>query len=227
MLAAVRSYIRRHHIALLALFVALGSTSYAATTLPRNSVGRPQLKAGAVASPEVQDRSLRPRDFAGGLRGRRGPRGADGAPGAPGPAGSPAASMIMGNTDFTPATTPGNVAAFPPSGFTDNGEAPTDSFANLQPTPNAPVVVRDLYGKLAAAPGAAGETNKTRMFRLVAATGQTLLSCLVVADDTDCDSGGQAATLAPGTQLRIEIVNGADTVNPSTGGRWAFRATTP
>ena len=37
-------YIRRHHIALLALFVALGGTSYAAVSLPKESVGTAQLK---------------------------------------------------------------------------------------------------------------------------------------------------------------------------------------
>src|SRR6184192_4136232 len=42
------SYLRRHHIALLALFVALGGTSYAAVALPANSVGVKQIKKSAV-----------------------------------------------------------------------------------------------------------------------------------------------------------------------------------
>jgi hypothetical protein len=37
-------YLKRHHIALLALFIALGGTSYAAISLPANSVGAKQLK---------------------------------------------------------------------------------------------------------------------------------------------------------------------------------------
>jgi hypothetical protein len=70
-------------IALTALFVALGGSSYAALSLPRGSVGTTQLRAGAVTSAKVRDGSLLSRDF------RRGqlPRGAAGATGAQGPAG--------------------------------------------------------------------------------------------------------------------------------------------
>ncbi len=42
------AYLRRHHLAILALFVALGGTSYAATQLPVNSVGTRQIRRGAV-----------------------------------------------------------------------------------------------------------------------------------------------------------------------------------
>ena len=38
----------------LALILALGGTSYAVTSLPRNSVGTKQLKADAVTSSKVQ-----------------------------------------------------------------------------------------------------------------------------------------------------------------------------
>jgi hypothetical protein len=52
------AYLRRHHIGIIALFVALGGTSYAATQLPTNSVGTRQIRAGAVTpaklSPGVQ-----------------------------------------------------------------------------------------------------------------------------------------------------------------------------
>jgi hypothetical protein len=46
-------YIRRHHIALLALFVALGGTSYAAISLPKGSVGTDQLKRASVTTAKV------------------------------------------------------------------------------------------------------------------------------------------------------------------------------
>jgi hypothetical protein len=42
------AYLRRHHIGIIALFVALGGTSYAATQLPANSVGTRQIRTGAV-----------------------------------------------------------------------------------------------------------------------------------------------------------------------------------
>ncbi len=67
----------------LALLVALGGTSYAAISLPANSVGTKQLKANAVVTSKVKDGSLKAVDFAPGQI----PAGSPGAPGAPGPAG--------------------------------------------------------------------------------------------------------------------------------------------
>ena len=85
------AYLRRHHIALLALFVALGGTSYAAAKLPRGSVGNPQLRKSAVTSAKVKDGSLRTRDFRDGVLtpGEVGPAGPQGPPGSAGPAGRP------------------------------------------------------------------------------------------------------------------------------------------
>ena len=91
--------IRRHLsfanvTSLLALVFAMGGTGYA-LTLPRNSVGAKQLRADAVTSAEVKNRSLRASDFARGqlpsgppgamgLTGPAGPQGASGSQGAPG-----------------------------------------------------------------------------------------------------------------------------------------------
>jgi hypothetical protein len=41
-------WLRRNAIALLALFIALGGTSYAALTLPKNSVGARQIRNGSI-----------------------------------------------------------------------------------------------------------------------------------------------------------------------------------
>jgi hypothetical protein len=73
-------------LAFAALLVALGGTSYAAITLPANSVGTKQLKKNAVNSAKVKNRSLRAVDFATGQL-PRGPQGAQGAQGAQGPQG--------------------------------------------------------------------------------------------------------------------------------------------
>lgn len=51
-------FLRRNTIALIALFVALGGTTYAATALPRNSVGPLQLKKNAVTGVKVKNNSL-------------------------------------------------------------------------------------------------------------------------------------------------------------------------
>jgi len=99
MLAKLSSYLRRHHIGLLALFVALSGTAYAAT-LPRNSVGGPQIKSNAVGSAEVKNRALLRRDFKPGQlpRGARGPQGLQGLQG---PAGAPGAPGAAGATNVT------------------------------------------------------------------------------------------------------------------------------
>jgi len=51
-------YFSRHHIALLALFIALGGTSYAAVSLPKGSVGNPQIKDDAVGPGKVRDGAI-------------------------------------------------------------------------------------------------------------------------------------------------------------------------
>src|SRR3954469_12652924 len=78
----------------IAVFLAVGGGAYAAVTLPRNSVGNKQLKAGAVSSAKVRDGSLRARDFATGQLplGARGAQGAQGPQGVPGAAGPPGPS---------------------------------------------------------------------------------------------------------------------------------------
>lgn len=81
--------------ATVALFVALGGSSYAAITLPRNSVGDKQIRAGAVRSSEVKDRSLGLRDLSLSARSTlRGQRGDTGPAGAQGPAGAAAAKYF-------------------------------------------------------------------------------------------------------------------------------------
>jgi hypothetical protein len=85
-------------VAYVALFIALGGTSYAAVKLPKNSVGGTQIKANAVTSGKVKNGSLRKADFkvgdlpagaagAQGPQGLKGDKGDPGTPGAQGPAG--------------------------------------------------------------------------------------------------------------------------------------------
>ena len=71
-------------IASIALLVALAGTGYAATSLPRNSVGNAQLQNNAVTSSKVKDHTLLRADFANGQL----QRGAVGAPGPPGAQGA-------------------------------------------------------------------------------------------------------------------------------------------
>jgi hypothetical protein len=84
MLDRFRSRITSAHvIAMLALFVALGGTGYAAVKLPKNSVGGSQIKKNAVSSSKVKNGALLAADFKAGqlpagATGPQGPKGADG-----------------------------------------------------------------------------------------------------------------------------------------------------
>lgn len=88
------AYIARHHLALLALFFALGGTSVAA--------GKALLAANSVGTTQVVDGSLQTKDLSSkarsALRGKAGPRGAAGAPGAAGAAGARGAMGAVGAT---------------------------------------------------------------------------------------------------------------------------------
>jgi hypothetical protein len=79
-------------VACLALTVALAGTGYAATVLPRNSVGTAQLKNNAVTSLKVKNLSLSRQDFKPGQL----PAGPPGPAGPAGPAGPPARWALVG-----------------------------------------------------------------------------------------------------------------------------------
>jgi|1185.fasta_scaffold357496_1 hypothetical protein len=98
-------------VAVVALIVAMGGTSYAAITLPRNSVGPRQIRAGAVGSSELRDRSLGVRDLS--RRARAALRGPQGPPGPAGPPGSAAAGGAGGSGTVTVKTAAGSVGAAP------------------------------------------------------------------------------------------------------------------
>ncbi|WP_205470981.1 hypothetical protein [Nocardioides sp. SYSU D00038] len=51
-------HLRRNAVAYLALFVALGGTSYAAVNLPKNSVGTKQIKKNAVTSAKLKKNAV-------------------------------------------------------------------------------------------------------------------------------------------------------------------------
>lgn len=88
------AYLRRHHIGLLALFIALGGTSYAATKLPKNSVGSTQIRSGAVSEAKLA-KAVKSK------LGKTGPKGATGASGPAGPAGPPGPAGAAGATGAT------------------------------------------------------------------------------------------------------------------------------
>jgi hypothetical protein len=101
--------IRGNPVALLALFLSLAGTSYAAATLAANSVGTRQLKKDAVTSAKVKNRSLRAVDFARAQL-PRGAQGAQGERGLPGPVGPPGATVHQAGI-ANPVTIDGNTPA--------------------------------------------------------------------------------------------------------------------
>jgi hypothetical protein len=93
-------FLRRHLtyanvVASLALFLALGGAAFAATQLPRNSVGTGQLKAEAVTAGKIAKKT---RNQLKGDRGATGPQGPQGKTGAKGAAGAKGATGAKGDT---------------------------------------------------------------------------------------------------------------------------------
>jgi len=87
-------------LALVALFIALGGTSYAALTLPKNSVGTRQIRPRAVTLSKISTSARK------SLTGQTGPAGRTGPMGQTGPAGP---TGPKGETGMTGASGPVNV----------------------------------------------------------------------------------------------------------------------
>jgi hypothetical protein len=115
-----REWIGRHCVGLVALFVALGGTSYAAIAA-KNSVSSRSIRTGAVKSSDVKDEALKgvdvdeaSLDFTGltqvvgpeGPTGAEGPAGSEGPPGAQGPAGPTFATTLANPQAIVPPATP-------------------------------------------------------------------------------------------------------------------------
>jgi len=119
-------------VAYVALFIALGGTSYAAVKLPKNSVGGTQIKANAVTSGKVKNGSLRKADFkasdlpvgpagaqgAQGLQGPKGDKGDQGLQGLQGPTGNvgPATTRFFQHPSDLAAGSSATLTVFCPAG---------------------------------------------------------------------------------------------------------------
>jgi hypothetical protein len=204
-------------IALVALFVALGGTGYAALNIANNSIGTKQLKRGAVKNPDlaansvtgrkVKRRSLDRTDFKANSL----PRGPQGPVGRPGATGSPAFGAVLGRGEAVPAGT----SFLAPSGqlaasATENG---VSSF-----TPNATLTASDLAISLFVAP----DPGTSRTFTLRVGQADTALSCTVPAGVTLCNSTG-SVTIPP---MSLISIGSTTTGTPTaTFARFGWRAT--
>lgn len=106
-------YLRRHHLGLVALFVALGGTAYASVAVPANSVGTRQLRRHAVTLVKISPGAISE------LRGATGPRGAHGATGPRGAQGATGYQGLVGNTGpIGPTGQEGSTGSTGPTGVT-------------------------------------------------------------------------------------------------------------
>jgi hypothetical protein len=96
MLQKLGTHARHNVVGYIALFVALGGSSYAAVNLPANSVRAKQLHKDSITSAKVKDGSLLRRDFKAGQlpQGPMGLSGQDGADGADGQDGANGATDV-------------------------------------------------------------------------------------------------------------------------------------
>jgi hypothetical protein len=166
MFSRMRSHLSFANItALLALFVALSGTAYAAVKLPRNSVGAAQIKKngvrasevrrGAIGTSEVRNGALRagdfrPGDLPAGAEGPRGPAGTNGTNGAPGTAAAfarvqPTGTLLPAIGDF-PATSKGITQA-----MVTKPAAGTYCFTGMAFRPASAMVASDNAGAATAA----------------------------------------------------------------------------
>jgi len=179
MAAGLVSYLRRHHIGLLALCIALTGTAYAAT-LPKNSVGSKQLKSnavtsqkiknGAVNSNKVKNGSLMSTDFKAGQlpAGPRGPQGERGPQGAQGPQGPQGDPGPRGPSDLFSTYIPTRIASTSGGDVLANLTPPAGDYmwfgnAHVQNNTPAPVTVQcEIAASLLVSPdGAADWTSLT------------------------------------------------------------------
>lgn len=132
------NFLRRHLtyanvVASLALFLALGGAAFAATQLPRNSVGTGQLKPEAVTAGKIAKKTRNQLRGARGPAGQQGPTGKTGAKGATGARGATGAKGDTGargpagadgtgpaSEVFSTSLTPKTVAPTPTSVLTQN-----------------------------------------------------------------------------------------------------------
>lgn len=215
-------------IATLALFVALGGASYAASELPAGSVGTEQLKDKAVTPRKLAPSAIGL--FKGekgdtGPRGKQGAKGSQGTPGKPGvngtngTNGSPALSALVGRIDALSTGTSIDFGA--PSGTSTANTAETSVRAIA---PDASSTARDLAIQLTVPPGPGG----VRLFTLMVNAAPTRLACQIAGGTaTSCTDSVDTVPIPAGAALSIQDdPQHAATGSAAADAEFGFRLTT-
>ncbi len=150
MTSSLLRYARRHHVALLALFLALGGTSYAAASalVPKNSVGSAQVINGSLQKLDLSKKAQKalrgargPRGLQGaqGVQGAQGAQGATGAQGVPGNAGAPGSAIAYAHINGSGAVDAANSKSVASGNVTKGLGLGLYCFHDLGFTPHNPV----------------------------------------------------------------------------------------
>jgi hypothetical protein len=192
-------------IAMLALFVALGGTGYAAS---QASGG------GDHATAAKKSKAKR------GPRGPRGFRGPQGLQGSQGPQGTPGTNGVKGSSTFGALIGRGVTVPATPSFLAPSGQLAANGNENNVSsfTPNATMTASDLAVTLTVATG----LGDTRTFTLRVGNANTGLTCTVPGGNTGCTST-QSVTI-PGGSL-VSIGSTSTGAPDPTDVRFGWRAT--
>jgi len=190
MLRGFMTYVRGHHVALLALFLALGGTSYAAASLINGS----QIKPHSIPKNRLTKGAIASLHGAKGTKGTPGERGPTGAQGIPGQNGHKGTTGAKGPT----------------------GPAGLGSLDNIQNLPCAP---EGATGKTSLFYLSGGPSNPNDADSSGSAQWQTLIACLT-PDDLEPNNSKATATDATGFIDDFGQRWAAGTIYPSGDEDW-------
>jgi hypothetical protein len=196
-------------VALIALFVAFGGGAYAATQLPKNSVGSTQLKKGAVTPTKLSSAAQTMFSTAGpkgpaGATGATGPRGDRGAQGPKGDSGDSGQKGDTGLTGETGQPGPGATVLS------------WDGVASASPTPTT---IGTMLGVNFSAVCAMPAPEEAKVEVLISTSDGSLRWDVGTEASDDGTSEGRSTSInvPPGSILAPMTVAAA--VAPATGGR--------
>jgi hypothetical protein len=205
-------HLRGHFVGYLALFFALGGTSFAAVqALPRNTVGSAQIKNGSIRKVDIGKRTV---SALRGLRGLRGLQGATGAQGSKGDTGAKGADFTADTTLASGKTLTGSWGVG--GGLADGLVESVQFRLPLVASPGGSFYIPNPAGYTGNCPGpgraAAGQLCVYRDEGSGTATFSAIYS----------DEGGASSAGAGKTGFLISFTGGA--VNTYVSGDWAITA---